>query len=980
MYEFFKNIKSISKFHQNITKFIQLLIVMCLFCTQAYAQTLLTGFPDADSDSGRMINVTRGLNTLGDTDDEVLNVSVRVGGLEPTVSIEIFDGDSRTIYGDTTQGFWDIYLPENNTVTPDNVIFELYPDPDLEGNTAGAPLVVMDGSTMADDDWTVFADIANVNAARIDGDPTGDFAYHLVARWETELIVDMQNAFKVRSNGLVFTLAGSTVGFQGYISAENINDDQIPFPLNYDGNFSFAVELRGQTGAVNCVLDIYDGDFDLNGDTNDPNTPDDGISNGGFYPFNPSSVAQDESAIDGIPLDDTPVDVLRISPSVQYSVTGPTGLIVPQLPVYNVVNTDPSGNREFELFRIASSAPGCPDPTDPNYDPDPLSNGIDPPQAQPDVIVPGLGSGFHIVSITGLDYNNNAFINAIGDVVSVDSLRDFSDAPVSYNEGVEAPSHKVIGNLFLGSQIDQELSPIPTVNADGDDTLATDDEDGATLPATLSTDMAGQNYVVTVSVTNGLLDDALQPISANLVGWVDFDGNGVFDADEGVFLNVPSNGVITDYDLIFVVPADVQAGNTYARFRLSTDPLLTTAVATGEFPDGEVEDYALTIESSECIPCKGMTEVTLKLTHPSSYRDQNEIVRVRVGDLLGQFGGSDFSAPILFESTPGDPVLNGESITILIPTEHLGKTLTVSVEGNNHPIEYGKTKLTPDCDLVLGSTTYSTNSYIKFTVTGFEKNSEEICECVECTNGYTEIVLKLTNDSHNRQDSAERVRVYQGTGSGTNINKDGPALFDSLVDDPAGVTNGDLITISGIDPTGNGLIITVQGPNHYYEYIKAYVSINCDLKVGSYSSGNTWVVFRVEDVGFGDGIEICPPIGGEGCTPGYWKQPHHFDSWVDYQPGDIFRDVFGKGSRKSLLYRLSAGGGGYTAYHRHIVAALLNASSPNVDYFLDVNGVIDSYNQTRQAVIAAPSSQRKAIWIAAKNIIRQQNELGCPLN
>jgi len=34
-------------------------------------------------------------------------------------------------------------------------------------------------------------------------------------------------------------------------------------------------------------------------------------------------------------------------------------------------------------------------------------------------------------------------------------------------------------------------------------------------------------------------------------------------------------------------------------------------------------------------------------------------------------------------------------------------------------------------------------------------------------------------------------------------------------------------------------------------------------------------------------------MGGQGCTPGYWKQPHHFGSWVGYVPGDLFDAVFG---------------------------------------------------------------------------------------
>ena len=35
------------------------------------------------------------------------------------------------------------------------------------------------------------------------------------------------------------------------------------------------------------------------------------------------------------------------------------------------------------------------------------------------------------------------------------------------------------------------------------------------------------------------------------------------------------------------------------------------------------------------------------------------------------------------------------------------------------------------------------------------------------------------------------------------------------------------------------------------------------------------------------------PGGGEGCTPGYWKQPHHFFAWTaPYTPDTLFCDVF----------------------------------------------------------------------------------------
>ena len=48
----------------------------------------------------------------------------------------------------------------------------------------------------------------------------------------------------------------------------------------------------------------------------------------------------------------------------------------------------------------------------------------------------------------------------------------------------------------------------------------------------------------------------------------------------------------------------------------------------------------------------------------------------------------------------------------------------------------------------------------------------------------------------------------------------------------------------------------------------------------------------ITDSGYGLGDRSRPP-GGEGCTPGFWKQEQHFDSWVGFAPTDSFDAVFG---------------------------------------------------------------------------------------
>jgi hypothetical protein len=116
----------------------------------------------------------------------------------------------------------------------------------------------------------------------------------------------------------------------------------------------------------------------------------------------------------------------------------------------------------------------------------------------------------------------------------------------------------------------------------------------------------------------------------------------------------------------------------------------------------------------------------------------------------------------------------------------------------------------------------------------------------------------------------------------------------------------------------------------------------------------------------------CEEVGGEGCTPGYWKQRQHFDSWTaPYTPDTPFSDVFDNAfPGKTLLDVLKQGGGGLIALGRHTVAALLNAASPGVSYDVTEQGVIDEFN----AVF--PGGDYEDL----KDEFEGFNEQGCPLN
>jgi hypothetical protein len=117
-----------------------------------------------------------------------------------------------------------------------------------------------------------------------------------------------------------------------------------------------------------------------------------------------------------------------------------------------------------------------------------------------------------------------------------------------------------------------------------------------------------------------------------------------------------------------------------------------------------------------------------------------------------------------------------------------------------------------------------------------------------------------------------------------------------------------------------------------------------------------------------------PPQGGEGCTPGFWKQPQHVDSWpAPYVPSQTFAAAFGVATfgDDTLLEVLGANGGGVNALGRHAVAALLNSASDGVSYNMSAAEVIAAV----QAALAKGGNVERT-----KNILAGFDEQGCSLN
>jgi len=126
--------------------------------------------------------------------------------------------------------------------------------------------------------------------------------------------------------------------------------------------------------------------------------------------------------------------------------------------------------------------------------------------------------------------------------------------------------------------------------------------------------------------------------------------------------------------------------------------------------------------------------------------------------------------------------------------------------------------------------------------------------------------------------------------------------------------------------------------------------------------------------------------GQEGCTPGYWKQEQHFDSWpAPYTPSSLLRDVFVTAPPElvpddTFLEALDYGGGpgveGATQILlRQAVAALLNSASPDVDFVVATGHVINT------TIDRIESQWRPTILTRAEYFDSINNGLdGCPLD
>ena len=159
---------------------------------------------------------------------------------------------------------------------------------------------------------------------------------------------------------------------------------------------------------------------------------------------------------------------------------------------------------------------------------------------------------------------------------------DAPDGPYPTRLASDGARHRIVPGVFLGAGVDAEADGQPNGDASGDDLTGLDDEDGVILPAAL---LPGSMANISVlASTSGVLN-----------AWIDLDHNGTWaEAYDHVFSNVVLVAGLNNLNVN--VPMGLAAGNTFGRFRFTTQPVAVPAF-TGLADDGEVEDYPVAIQS-----------------------------------------------------------------------------------------------------------------------------------------------------------------------------------------------------------------------------------------------------------------------------------------------------------------------------------------------------------------------------------------------
>jgi uncharacterized repeat protein (TIGR01451 family) len=391
---------------------------------------------------------------------------------------------------------------------------------------------------------------------------------------------------------------------------------------------------------------------------------------------------------------------------------------------------------------------------------------------------------------------------------------DFGDAPdPSYPSlfASDGARHVLGGGVYLGACVDAELDALAGAGATGDDSTAGtafgtcavpgDDEDGVTFVSPIH-----------VGLTANV--DVVASAPCTLSAWIDFTADGDFgDAGENLFPGGTPLVAGTN-SRTFTVPASAIAGPTYARFRCTTSGAVGF---TGQATDGEVEDYAVTIEVPLPSVSATKSDALLVDVDGDTLAEPGDTLRYTI--VITNGGPGDATAVVLTDVPDGNTSLVSGSVTTTsgaVTTGNGGGDTSVEVDAGTIAAG-GSTTITFDVviddPLPPGVTTVSNQG----TVSGANFSSVSTddpaaggsADPTVTSITLTPIVtatktaaLQVDADSDGQADAGETIRytiTITNSGSGDALG----VMFNDTPDANTDLIAGSVTTSSGAVTTGN---------------------------------------------------------------------------------------------------------------------------------------------------------------------------------
>jgi hypothetical protein len=222
-------------------------------------------------------------------------------------------------------------------------------------------------------------------------------------------------------------------------------------------------------------------------------------------------------------------------------------------------------------------------------------------------------------------------------------------------------------------------------------------------------------------------------------------------------------------------------------------------------------------------------------------------------------------------------------------------------------------------------------------------------------------------------DMAQLGYIGEVTGEMRGFKIDPPVAYSDGSVSTAISSDGRYLSFATSDDVNLLAVIVKGGPSYnLYDYVPYSYDSDQLLHSPVSQKGNKTILPQISH------YNVCYEVvgGGEGCTPGYWR--NHADRWVGVAPSDDFDATFGVDYFQpdvSLGTAISSPQT-YGVFAFHAVAALLNSYGgvPNAD------GTAVSYPySTSDVVSSVQDAVANGTTESAKDVFAAANELGCPL-